>query len=355
MQKFICLFIALSCAYACVDQIDLEAGKGLEKSFYIEGELIKGDPSLVFVTISRVFDFTAGSSGVINVRLVQLEDEVGNVLELENRSLSGLYFEFIDSQTTGFDVVVGREYRMRVNTLDDQTYESDWVTLLQAPNMLDVRVEEKTKTILANPNLDIYEDRPYFDVVVDTYLGDTLSDENVRLKWSMVQQMYTTFHGGDGNYILREIRDPVNLSAIPILDGRLFGTDAVLENYPFHEMPMDSRFAEGYNLTIYQQALNETAYQFYAQTNEVLGFDGSLFSSTPGRITTNFTNITDPDIAAFGVFNATAQDTFRLCISPKDANYPVPISSVLNGADLYDWHLRGFLFSEKPANWIDCE
>ncbi|MEM1327875.1 MAG: DUF4249 family protein, partial [Bacteroidota bacterium] len=350
--SFVLLFLLFQ--MACVDEIDLEAGEGLGRSIFIESKLIKGNPSLVYAEIRRVFDFTAEGREVLNVRTVILENKNGDILRLNNRSRSGLYFTFIDEVATGFSVEVGQAYRMLISTFDEQIFESDWVTLLEAPQLLGARVATTTKTALTNPRLDVYENLPYFDILVDTEVKNYSGEENARFKWEFIQTMRSSAVQG-GNYVLREIQDPINLSRFSVGDGTLFPKGEPLLNFPVHDIPMDSRFSEGYNLEIRQQALSKTAYEFYEQANEVLGFTGSLFDSAPGRLTTNFTNITEPEEATFGIFYATTQDTLVLCISPADANFPPVIGSQEAIIAKYEWHLDGFVYQNAPPSWVECE
>jgi len=63
-----------------------------------------------------------------------------------------------------------------------------------------------------------------------------------------------------------------------------------VKDYTIYESPNLKTFvyAEGYYLSVYQQAISEQAYEYWRQINLLTNRDGSIFEQPSGKIITNF-------------------------------------------------------------------
>lgn len=76
--------------WSCLDEITLNVPKGTDDIIVIQGQVIKGDPSRINVSVSRLFDFTSDGRQRVNVRTVLLSDDAGNQIEIPSIDL-GIY------------------------------------------------------------------------------------------------------------------------------------------------------------------------------------------------------------------------------------------------------------------------
>jgi len=123
---------------ACVEEIDLNVPSDLRSALVIQGELVKGNPSQVTVTVSNLFTFSSNSRQRVNVQELLLLDEEGNSWDVQQRGL-GRYTDAIPQDI--FSVETGKRYYIRLRTFDGRVLESIPSLLAPVPAIERIDVE----------------------------------------------------------------------------------------------------------------------------------------------------------------------------------------------------------------------
>ena len=126
------IFILCSIShFNCLDEIDLPIQESLQDAIVIEGSLVLGNPSRVRVSITRLFDFGAGSLQPVNVREVLLLDEQDQSVSLAIAG-AGIY-EAIILADSPLEVKTGGFYRLEVTTFDGRRVRTTAEPLIETP------------------------------------------------------------------------------------------------------------------------------------------------------------------------------------------------------------------------------
>lgn len=115
----------------CISEFDFVRPDSIKGAISIQGKLVKGAPSTVSVTLRDVFDFF-NSADFLTAGKVLIIDEAGNELQLKTRQ-QGLFTLEIPEDHPFFKVDYGKQYKIRVENLKSQVFESDFDELLPVP------------------------------------------------------------------------------------------------------------------------------------------------------------------------------------------------------------------------------
>ena len=136
--QFILLNFCLMLLAGCLDEIDAVITETVDGGLAIQGQIVKGNPSVVDVTIQTLFDFKK-QARFEKVKEVLIIDDAGNELPLETNK-DGVFSLEIPDNHPYFKVEHGKSYGISVTTLEDKTYVSTLERLYPVPaiNSLDV-------------------------------------------------------------------------------------------------------------------------------------------------------------------------------------------------------------------------
>ncbi len=305
--------------YSCLDEIELDVPKGLDSAIIVQGSLFKGDPTIVKISINRLFDFTSAGRQQINVRSVVLRDDQGAEIEIPQLGEIG-YYEAAISKAQ-FAVVENRSYQIEVNTFDGRTIMSSFEKIPEGP-----KIEKLSSSIVKKEIPDgrgglVNEDFVRFGV--HTPLQTSESGDKSYLRW----QMERTYQLTDGSIFSSAdpktcyITQQTDVSNLAILDPYTLTSDRIDDFAVFDEL-INFRFAEGYYLTVYQQPITEGAFTYWNQISNIIERNGNMFEPPAGQLVSNLENINDPNDLVFGYFYATQSDTMRIYISPAAVGSP---------------------------------
>ena len=312
------VILLLASLFSCLDQINLEIPKNLETSIVIQGELIKGNPSTVSVTVTRLFDFSANSVQPVNVRSVILRDENGNELDIPSPDL-GFHEAIIPANL--FSMEDGASFQLEVNTFDSRTFRSSFEPILAVPKADSISARVIQKDVIDGQG----EFRPadFMQFFVTTPLKSSDATDAPYFRWNIER----TYRLTDGSaFSLNEpklcyITEGTKADNIVLLNPNTLTADKVTDFRVFDER-INYLFAEGYYITVYQQAISAGAHDYWDQIRNIIERGGNMFEPPAGKILSNFENIADPLDEAFGYFSVIQQDTVRLYISPERAGSP---------------------------------
>jgi len=320
--KLLAIMLSTSCLLtACLDKIDLELQAGLDEGLVIRGELIKGNPSTLVVRINRIFNFELATLSPINARSVILMDEEGNQMEIKSRA-DGLHEYTFDPLIDPIKVKTGGEYKLRVSTFDGRIYESALEEILPTPEKGQLKTERSSITILNENNEP--EEFPRLKFVIDAPVTLEGKEKNTFFHWIPERTYEITDSAFIFDFVSKTcyVTQELDFNNIHVLDGTQIASEVAMD-FPLSSVPINFEFAQGYYYTVYQRSLTKGAFDYWAQTKQVIERTGNLFEPPAGRITSNFENIEDAnDISVFGYFAALEQDTLRLYVSPEELGFP---------------------------------
>lgn len=316
---------------ACLDTIDLESPAGVSQALVIQGELVKGDPSVAYVNVTRLFDFTAQSRFGVSVRSVEVWDMNGNS-ETLREGRPGEYVAEIPN-TSALAVEVGEEYYIRVEARDGRIFESRPESILQGDQIEDLWFEVNEEEIIDEFGDVTFRDK--LQLFISTTVLNPEDGMPTRLKWDVRRNYKIT----DSPIRIWEeekvcyIDDNPQGNNVLVMDGTS-RTNSRIDSLQLFESVINSFYAEGAYMNVYQQAISLTTYQYWEEVEQLLNRTGGMFEPVAGEIRTNIFNVDDPTDLTYGFFSAYVQDTARIYISPESVGNPMeacpPIGGVVN-------------------------
>ncbi len=315
---------------SCLDEIDFSGADTINEAIAIQGRVVKADPSFISVTIRGVFNFQ-DVPRLLNVRMVTVEDESGNTVELSTRA-DGIYSLEVPDGDPNFTIDYGKSYKINVSTFDNRNYSSSLEELLPAPQIEELTARStQIESVDVNGNVNTFDQITY---AVNTSLTPPNSTENSRLLW----EYFFTYQFTDSpeSYGFRacfpitldEVAKSCFVSTSPItnyvtLNGQEVSVNRI-DNFEILNSAITPIYAEGLYLTVLQQSLTETAFDYWTQVGNVVSRTGDFFQAPAGRVVTNLVNIDDPSDDVFGYFYATEETTRRVFVSPElSGNLPL--------------------------------
>ena len=150
------LSVGLLVISSCLDEIDFASADTIDEAIAIQGKVVKADPSYISVTIRGVFNFQ-DVPRLLNARLVTVEDESGNVVELPSNA-DGIFYLEVPDNDPNFTIDYGKSYKINVSTFDNRNYSSNLEPLLPVPPIENLTVQPtQIETIDVNGNPTLFD------------------------------------------------------------------------------------------------------------------------------------------------------------------------------------------------------
>lgn len=89
-----------------------------------------------------------------------------------------------------------------------------------------------------------------------------------------------------------------------------------------YQTGVDFRFAEGFQLSIRQESLSQSALDYWAQVKRVLNRTGTIAEEPVGEVLGNWTSVDDPDEVVYGLFYAVDQTSSDVFVHPDEVGNP---------------------------------
>lgn len=322
---------------SCLEEISFTQPEAIDDGIAIQGKLVKGDPSIVSVTLRKTFDF-AEAARLINAREVTIINESNNELELKSNA-DGVFTLEIPADHPDFKVEYGNSFKLKVATFDNRVFESEFESLSPVPQPDNLEVK-KTQIVTkdVNGNEKLFDQLTY---TVSTPLAPEGIAEKTRILWEMVSTYrFSDTPEAHGQRACRptqieEENKTCYLTSAPVtnyvvLNGQTLSMDRV-DNYEILNANPTPIYSEGLYLTVLQQSLSPTAFEYWSQVNQVVDRTGDIFQSPVGKVITNFKSMSDPDAEVYGYFYVTEEKVQRVFVSPELAgNPPKPCPAIPN-------------------------
>lgn len=301
--------IGLIClgAVSCIDKIDFEVPAGISESIAIQGVLEKGDPSVVNIFVSQIFDFTAESRQAIRVRDPKLVDEQGKEILLTEKKI-GEYTAVIPKNSE-FSIEYGKSYKISLATFDGRKYESSFEKLYEV-----AQPDELTADFI---EVDVgdgnggYKKQRQIQFYISTPLMGASGSPGI--SWGKQRTYKITDSPQNFNDLPKVcyITETIDLVERSIAEtGEISGSR--IDKFPLYSAAIDYRFAEGYYFTAIQYSLSEGALKYWKNVNELVNRTGNMFESPPGKLVSNISNPNDPKDEVYGYFYVTEAKVARV-------------------------------------------
>ncbi|MDX2072186.1 MAG: DUF4249 family protein [Haliscomenobacter sp.] len=300
---------------SCLDEIELKNQRFGTKAVIIQGRLILGAPSLIEVNVQRIGEFDGAETSVhIGSAKVTLEQTDGSNIDLQEITSAKLYRASIPNNHPTFKVRAGQSYRIKVSLLDGRQYESEFEPLLPVPEL------EKTSYTLQELTLPdkkgFLNKATYLSFWVNSKLKTGGNPDKSKLRW----ELNAVYRFTDDTRKLCYNFEPQRVDKVLLYDGPGLQLER-LDTFYLADVRLDHRFAEGFYLTVLQESLSTTAFNYWNQVKTLAERSGSMFEEPAAKIASNLRSKNVGE-EVYGYFYATAQDTLRLYIRPEQVGSP---------------------------------
>lgn len=309
----------------CLDEIDLGQGEALPDGIVFQGRINAGnDGELTDVAVKLERLFVAQGSNrpdQVVTASASIENSEGQSRDL--RFLDGAYRATIDDNDPDFRVEAGLGYRVRVLTLQGEEYLTEFDILPDPLAIEEADAELTAVEILNQVDLPVTVPAMRFDVTAPVRYPD---GSPTFLRFTLERTYKVTD--------LPEIRPfDMNDPKVCYVSQPLDGGDLILfnsletsvdrvEDFLLTFDPIDYEYAEGYVMTIFQEALSREAYEYFDQVDRIASRESSLFEPPAGPVVGNAFDVNGNTSNVFGFFYATNRTQARVAVSPEEAGNP---------------------------------
>jgi len=232
---------------------------------------------------------------------VSISDDKGDIVPLTEDTVSKYH------TPESFAGQIGVKYKLNIE-LQGKQYESDYVELLDVPDISELEAEKITKSATGtSPESSGYQ------FYISTKPG---TSEQKYYKWDVFEDYeyrlpYRTLYYWDGK-VLYPFDPPIpyicykhtQFNDIYISTTNNFQTNYIT-HYPLNFTPNSMKFQFTYGVFVRQYALSEFSYKYwhYAMENNL---PDPLYSKQPYQLIGNLRCISNPNETVFGIFEASA-------------------------------------------------
>lgn len=308
MKKYFFILTGIFLLHSCLDEIELKNQRFETKAVIIQGRLVQGNPSSIEVNIQRIGDYDRSEAAnyVVGAKVKAINNTSGASLDLtEDRNK--LVYRINIPVTNAFKVLNGNAYQIEAELPDGRKFKSAAEVLYNVPKMDSLYY---TQEILTLPNKkQILQTDTFLRFKINTPLQAVNGSGKYRWETNGVYKL--------SDNSMRVCYAPENVSPekIQLYDVSTYNLSR-LDKHLIVDTKKDFRFAEGYYMTVVQESLSPSAFNYWNQVKSLAERNGNMFDAPPATISSNIINTTDSTDRAYGFFYATTHDTLRIFIKP---------------------------------------
>ena len=268
----ITILLSLLALTACEDKIDLDLPQRGPEQLVVDGWLTDID-TVHYVRLSKTSAyFSEDEVPPVSNATVVLENDQGNLDTLPE-----------DPQQAGRYIIegggeVGRSYRLQIADGDNQ-YVSEWEEITAVPPILDIKWEENEPSDISDED---EEEGLIYSVLIDTYEDEGPNDF---YRWRVFV---------NGEY--QSEPEDIIIANDNGVDGSIVADYDVSDEY----------YALGDTVTIWQESISESMYDFWLKVLNQTAFTGSPFDTPPAPIESNLSNTDENGVKPLGIFGASS-------------------------------------------------
>jgi hypothetical protein len=283
------------------------------------------------VKLSRSFRYNDPFGSPESYAYILLMDNQGNTTGFTEES-PGIYI----SDNPDFQGVPGRSYKLYVNTLSNEEYESEYVELKAVPGIenLYAQLEERPVTGGMETGFQIYVDS--YDPQKNTRYYRYEYEET----WEFNVPYPSLYHYQVGKLIPRTEqvfrcwKDSRSTSIMTFTTDKL--EKDVVEAFPICFVPTSTnKLRVRYSILVKQYSLTGEAFQFWEQMKSANQNTGTLFDPQPMQINGNIYSLHDTETPVLGFFEASAISEKRIFLSRSDLPPGLPVTDQFDYCQYY--------------------
>jgi hypothetical protein len=276
---------------------------------------------------------------------VSISDDKGNTVPLTEDSVG----KYHTPET--FAGQIGAKYKLSIELQEGKRYESDYVELLDVPDISELEADTMTK-----PATGTNAESSGYQFYISTKPG---TSEQKYYKWDVFEDWeyrlpYRTSAYWDGQ-VLTQIDPPIpykcykhtQFNDIYISNTINFQTNYIT-HYPLNFTPNSMKFQLKYGIYVRQYALSEFSYNFWHSAMEN-NLPDPLYSKQPYQLIGNLRCISNPNETVFGIFEASAVKSKGITayLTALEAGYDYGCHNDIVLAGIFSKDLMGL-----PPGWI---
>jgi len=233
---------------------------------------------------------------------VSISDDKGDIVPLTEDSVG----KYHTPET--FAGQIGAKYKLNIELQEGKKYESDYVELLDVPDISELEAEKITK-----PATGTSPESSGYQFYISTKPG---TSEQKYYKWDVFEDYeyrlpYRTLYYWDGQ-VLYPFDPPIpyicykhtQFNDIYISTTNNFQTNYIT-HYPLNFTPNSMKFQLKYGVFVRQYALSEFSYKYWHSAMEN-NLPDPLYSKQPYQLIGNLRCTSNPKESVFGIFEASA-------------------------------------------------
>ena len=345
LRKLTLMFVSITLIIqSCIYEITPKTGD-LENLLVIYG-MVTNENGPHEITILKTKKINSTVNETVSGAKVSIFDDKGNTVPLTEDSLSNYY------TPETFAGQIGAKYKLNIELQEGKKYESDYVELLDVPDISELEAEKTTK-----PATGTSVESSGYQFYISTKPG---TSEQKYYKWDVFEDWeyripYLISAYWDGT-VLYQIDPPLpnkcyvhtQFNDIYISSTKNFQTNYIT-HYPLNFTPGSYKFQYKYGIYVRQYALSEFSYKYWNSAKENNQPD-PLYSHQPYQLTGNIKCISNPDETVYGIFEASA-----VKLKGITASYVSAEEQDVYGCPYYVTSISGVQpqdLMNKPAGWV---
>jgi hypothetical protein len=254
------------------------------------------------ITILRTKEINSTVDETVRGANVSIFDDKGNIVQLTEDSVGKYY------TPESFSGQIGTKFKLNIELQEGKQYESDYVELLDVPDILELEKEKITK-----PATGTSPESSGYQFYISTKPG---TSEQIYYKWDVFEDWeyripYISFAYWDGqvktllNSIIHDICYRHTLLNDIYISNTINSQTNHITHYPLNFSPNSMKFLFKYGIYVRQYSLSEFSYNFWHSAMENNQPD-PLYSKQPYQLTGNIKCISNPNEIVYGIFEASA-------------------------------------------------
>ena len=231
---------------------------------------------------------------------MSIEDNLGNREALREQAPGGIY----QTRVGGIQGVVGRSYKLIVQTKSGIRYESSPEVITAAPPIDKLYAEYRNElvpgTSIRKQGWDVYLDTKDPETTGNYYRWEWTHYEAISVCQKTLVRSGTSYTGSyccTPCWDITRCYNCISVNSDADINGQAISRQLIMRAPYTSTAP--------YYVEVEQQALSRGAYQFWKSVRGLVNNTGGLFDAAPQTVQGNIRCISDPNITVYGYFGAT--------------------------------------------------
>lgn len=342
------LFLLSGLLVSCIEEFKITKSEeaGFEPNMVIEGHILSGDQSIIYVSQTVPFGTVEKPESIINA-LVTIIGENGYETEKAKFDIENDRYVI-----PTHNLPMNTQYAIKVE-VDGEIYQSEFQTIQRANLIDEVFYKENENGI--DIHISSHGERNNSPYYMWTYEEDWEIHPSVDVAysgrgfWSYNQKLYPDLKEGKNPYY--DCWGKNYSSLIHIYNTSNLSQNAVKEHKLLSIPWDDNRVSYLYSILIKQASLNEGGYKFYYAQRQYTENSGGLFTPMPTELKGNVKCLSNPETKVLGYVIASQVTTKRIFIDADDLNQNYlgdATCTISQSVDPIDYKK----FTSMAGNWV---